>query len=321
MAENAAENGVEFVLDCPVTGMDVKDGKIHAVHTAKGDFEATWVINAAGLHCDEISAMVDECDFKVNPRKGEFYVFSHDTPVKVSHIISSVPSPKTRGVLVIPTVDNNMLVGPTADDVEDKTDAKTTAAGLASIKEQALNMVPGLHFEDTITQFVGVRPARTPEGYDIRFSEKVPGFIGISGVRSTGLTASVGIAGYVVHGMKEAGLELERKEGWKRTRKGIARFAEKTDAEKDALIAADPLYGKIICRCEQVTESEILQAIHRPVGAKTLDAVKRRVRAGMGRCQGGFCSPLVIEIIARELGIPEEEVRKRGAKAFMLSKD
>ena len=294
LAENAAENGVEFVLDCPGTGMDVKDGKIYAVHTPKGDFSATWVINAAGLHCDEISDMVGECDFKINPRKGEFYVFSSDTPVKVSHIISSVPSPKTRGVLVIPTVDNNMLVGPTADDVEDKTDTKTTAGGLASIKAQALNMVPGLHFEDTITQFVGVRAARTPEGYDIRFSEKVKGFIGISGVRSTGLTASIGIATYVVHGMKEAGLELSRKEGWKRTRKGIVRFADATDAEKDALIAENPLYGKIVCRCEQVTEAEIVQAINRPVGAKTIDAIKRRVRAGMGRCQGGFCGPTVI---------------------------
>ena len=181
-------------------------------------------------------------------------------------------------------------------------------------------MVPGLHFEDTITQFVGARPARLPEGYDIRFSEKVKGYVGISGVRSTGLTASVGIAGYIVHGLKEAGLQLERKVGWKRTRKGIIRFAEKSIEEKDALIASDPLYGKIICRCEQVTESEILQAIHRPVGAKTLDAVKRRVRAGMGRCQSGFCSPHVIEIIARELGIPESEVRKRGEKAFMLNK-
>ena len=320
MAENAAENGVQFILDCKVMGMDVSNGKIHKVHTSKDDIEAKWVINAAGLYCDEISKMVDECDFTVHPRKGEFYVFSHDTPVKVSHIISSVPSPKTRGVLVIPTVDNNMLVGPTADDVEDKTDKKTTSEGLASIKTQALKMVPGLHFEDTITQFVGVRPARIPEGYDIRFSEKVKGFIGISGVRSTGLTASVGIAGYVVHGMKEAGLELNRKVGWKRTRKGIIRFADKTNEEKDALIKNDPLYGKIVCRCEQVTESEILQAIHRPVGAKTLDAVKRRVRAGMGRCQSGFCSPIVIEIIARELGIPEEDVRKRGEKAFMLDK-
>ena len=321
MAENAAENGVEFVLDCKVTGMDVSDGKIHKVHTTKGVFEADWNINAAGLHCDEIAKMVDECDFTVHPRKGEFYVLSHDTPVKVSHIISSVPGPKTRGVLVIPTVDNNILVGPTADDVEDKTDRKTTAEGLASIKAQALNMVPGLHFEDTITQFVGARPARLPEGYDIRFSEKVRGYVGISGVRSTGLTASVAIAGYIVHGLKDAGLELERKVGWIRTRQGIIRFADKTDEEKDALIQRDPLYGKIICRCEQVTESEILQAIHRPVGAKTLDAVKRRVRAGMGRCQSGFCSPLVVEILARELGIDESEVRKRGEKAFMLAKD
>ena len=245
-------------------------------------------------------------------------MLSHDTPVKVSHIISSVPSAKTRGVLVIPTVDDNILIGPTADDVEDKQDKKTTKEGLAMVKEQALHMIPGLRFEDTITQFVGVRPARLPEGYDIRFSEKVKGYVGISGVRSTGLTNSLAIAKYISHGLQEHGLELVHKVGFKRTRKGIVRFAGKTDEEKDQLIAADPLYGKIICRCEQVTESEILQAIHRPVGAKTLDAVKRRVRAGMGRCQGGFCGPQVIEILARELGISEDEVRKRGEKAYML---
>ncbi len=317
-AENAAENGVEFVLDCKVTGINVANGKVESVETTKGTIEATWVINAAGLFCDEIAKMVDECDFKVHPRKGEFYVLSHDTPTKVSHIISSVPSPKTRGVLVIPTTDNNVLVGPTADDVEDKTDKKTTAEGLASIKEQALRMIPDLHFEDTITQFVGVRPACDPEGYCFKFSEKAKGYVGISGVRSTGLTASLAIAKYVTHGMHEAGLELVRKTGWIRTRRGIVRFADKTDEEKDALIQKDPLYGRIICRCEQITESEIIQAIHRPVGAKTLDAVKRRVRAGMGRCQSGFCAPYVIDIIARELGISPEEVRKRGEKAFML---
>ena len=319
-AENAAENGVDFLLDCKVTGMDIKDGKIDKVITSKGDIKAKWVINAAGLYCDDIAKMVDECDFTVHPRKGEFFVLSHNTPVKVSHIISSVPSPKTRGVLVIPTVDNNMIVGPTADDVEEKTDRETTAMGLEMVRTQALAMVPGLRFEDTIAQFIGARPTRTPEGYDIRISEKVKGYVGISGIRSTGLTCSPGIAKHVVHEMQAAGLALERKEGWIRTRRGIVRFSDKTDEEKDALIQKDPLYGKIICRCEQVTESEILQAIHRPVGAKTLDAVKRRVRAGMGRCQGGFCSPLVIEIIARELGIAQEEVRKRGEKAFMLTK-
>ena len=320
-AENAAENGVEFLLDCKVLGIDVANGKIEKVCTSKGDIAATWVINAAGMYCDEIAKMVDECDFTIHPRKGEFFVFSHNTPVKVSHIISSVPCAKTRGVLVIPTVDNNMIIGPTADDVEDKTDKMTTREGLDSVRAQALAMIPGLRFEDTVAQFVGARPTRTPEGYNILVSEKARGYVGISGVRSTGLTASLALAKYVAHEMQEAGLVLDRKVGWIRTRRGIVRFSDKTDEEKDALIAADPLYGKIVCRCEQVTESEILQAIRRPVGAKTLDAVKRRVRAGMGRCQGGFCSPLVIEILSRELGIPEEEIRKRGEKAYMMAQD
>lgn len=320
-AENAAENGVEFLLNCKVTDIEVANGKVETVKTTKGDIKAKWVINAAGLFCDEIAKMVDECDFTVHPRKGEFFILSHDTPVKVSHIISSVPSPKTRGVLVVPTCDGNMLIGPTADDREDKEDKKTTREGMDSIRDQALKMIPGLRFEDTITQFVGVRATRTPEGYDIRVSEKAKGYVGISGVRSTGLTASMAIAKYTVHQMHDAGLELERKVGFIRTRKGIVRFADKSDAEKDALIAQDPLYGKIICRCEQITESEIMQAIHRPVGATSLDALKRRVRAGMGRCQGGFCSPLVIEILARELGVSEYEIRKRGGVSYMLEHD
>ncbi len=317
-AENAAENGVEFLLDCKVEGIDVRNGRVERVLTSKGEIAPKWVINCAGLHCDDIARMVDECDFTVHPRKGEFYVLGHDTPVKVKHIISSVPSPKTRGVLVIPTVDDNILVGPTADDVEDKTDKSTTRAGLEEVRTKALAMVPGLHMEDTITQFVGVRPARVPEGYNIVISEKAKGYVGISGVRSTGLTASLALARYVIHGMREAGLVTERKVGWIRERRGIVKFSDKTDAEKDALIASDPLYGKIVCRCEQITEAEILQAIRRPVGAKTMDAVKRRVRAGMGRCQSGFCGPQVIAILARELGISEYEVRKRGHEAFML---
>ena len=319
-AENAAENGVEFLLDCEVTGIETKDGRVRRVLTTKGEIEATWVVNAAGLHCDDIAKMVDECDFSVHPRKGEFYVLGHDTPVKVKHIISSVPTPKTRGVLVIPTTDDNLIVGPTADDVEDKTDRKTTREGLEEVRTKALEMVPGLCFGDTITQFVGARPARVPEGYNILVSEKAKGYVGISGIRSTGLTASMALAKYVIHEMQAAGLELERKSGWIRTRRGIVKFSDKTDAEKDALIAGDPRYGKIVCRCEQITEAEIVQAIHRPVGARTLDAVKRRVRAGMGRCQSGFCGPQVIAIIARELGIPECEVRKRGVAAYMLDR-
>lgn len=318
-AENAVANGVEILLDCQVTGMDVQDGKIDKVITTKGDIKAKWVINCAGLYCDEIAKMVGECDFTVHPRKGQFFVLSKDTPVKVTHTIMSVPTPNSRGTLVIPTVDGNILVGPTAEDLEDKTDKKTTKEGLDFVTKNALALVPGLHMEDTITQFVGLRPAREPEGYNILVSEKVKGYVGISGIRSSGLTVSLGIAKYTIHEMQKAGLELKRKEGFIKRREGIVKFADKSDEEKNRLIETDPLYGRVICRCEQITESEIIQAIRRPVGARTVDAVKRRVRAGMGRCQGGFCSPLVIEILARELGISPQEVRKHSGKSYMLT--
>ncbi len=318
MAENAAENGVEFRLECPVTDIAVADGKIEYVDTPKGRIQADWVINAAGLHCDEIAEMVGLRDFTVHPRRGEFYVLDRNTPVKVKHIIRSVPSGSGHGTLIIPTVDNNVLVGPNAEDIEDKSEKSTTQEGLMSVKEQALELVPGLNFKDTITQFVGLRPARVPEGYDFVISDKVRGYVGISGIRSTGLTSSPGIALHTIDLMKQAGLVLDKKDNFNKYRKGIVSFAGKSDEEMDQLIAADPKYGRIICRCEKITEAEILQAIHRPVGARSVDAVKRRVRAGMGRCQGGFCSPSVIEILARELGISEEDIRKRGGTSFML---
>lgn len=318
MAENAAENGVEFRLECPVTDIAVTDGKIEYVETSKGKIKADWVINAAGLYCDDIADMVGLKDFTVHPRRGEFYVLDRNTSVKVKHIIRSVPGGSGHGTLIIPTVDNNILVGPNAEDIEDKLEKSTTQQGLESVKTQALEMVPGLNFKDTITQFVGLRPAREPEGYDFVISDKVRGYVGISGIRSTGLTSSPGIALHVIDMMQQAGLVLNRKEHFNKYRKGIVSFAGKSDEEMDKLIAADPGYGRIICRCEKITEAEIVQAIHRPVGARSVDAVKRRVRAGMGRCQGGFCSPSVIEILARELGISEEDIRKRGGTSFML---
>lgn len=320
MAENAAENGVEFWLECPVTGMEVRDGKIQYVLTPKGEIQADWVINAAGLYCDEIARMAGVCNFTVHPRRGEFFVLDRDTNVKVSHIIRSIPSGNGHGTLVIPTVDGNILVGPNAEDMDDKEEKATTRQGMASVMEQAKELVPGLNFRDTITQFVGLRPARNPEGYDIIVPDEVKGYVGISGIRSTGLTSSPGIAIHTIRLMQQAGLVLEKNPDFKRERKGIISFADKSDEEMDQLIAADPRYGRIICRCEKITEAEIVQVIHRPVGARSVDAVKRRVRAGMGRCQGGFCSPSVIEILARELGIDEEEVRKRGGSSYMLNR-
>jgi len=317
-AENAAENGVEFLLDCKVLNIKSARGRIETVETTKGDIRVKWVINAAGLYCDDIAKMVGECDFTVHPRKGQFLVLSKDTPVKVRHTIISMPQKKTRGTLVIPTVDGNILIGPTAEDIEDKIDKKTTKEGLDYVIEQARMLVPNLHFEDTIAQFVGLRPVREPEGYNILISDKVKGYVGLSGIRSTGLTGSLGIAKYTIHLMQQAGLILKRKKDFVPVRRGIVSFAEKSDEEKCRLIQQDPRYGKIICRCEQITESEIIQAIRRPVGARTLDAVKRRVRAGMGRCQGGFCSSLVAEILSRELSIPYDEIRKGSGNSYLF---
>ena len=318
-AENAAENGVEFLLDCKVEDITLNaDGSIARVMTSKGEIEATWLINAAGLYSDVIAKMVDECDFSVHPRKGQFYLLDKETPVKVSHIILSIPLPQTRGKLIIPTVDGNILVGPTAEDLDDKTDKKTTREGLEEVAREAKMLVPGLRLEDTITQFVGLRPAREPEGYNILVSSKVPGYVGISGIRSSGLTGSLGIAKYTIQKMREAGLELERKAGFKPRRRGIVDFSSASDDERERLIAGDHRYGHVVCRCETITEAEIVQAIHRPVGARSVDAVKRRVRAGAGRCQGGFCGPQVLEILSRELDLPTDQIRKRGGESFMI---
>lgn len=318
-AENAAENGVDFWLNCRVEDIGrATDGSVAAVLTSRGEIQTSWVINAAGLYCDQIARLVGECDFTVHPRKGQFYLLDKNTPVKVSHIILSIPLPQTRGKLIIPTVDGNILVGPTAEDLEDKNDKKTTREGLEEVAREAKILVPDLRLEDTITQFVGLRPAREPEGYNIVVSTKAPGYVGISGIRSSGLTGSLGLAKYTVEQMRQAGLSLKRRAGFIPRRRGIVNFSSASDEEREKLIALDPRYGRVICRCETITEAEIVQAIHRPLGARSLDAIKRRVRAGSGRCQGGFCGPQVMEILSRELGLPADQISKRGGQSFMI---
>jgi glycerol-3-phosphate dehydrogenase len=312
MAENAAENGADFLLDAEVTDINIENGSIHSVETTKGRIETKCVVNAAALFSDTIAAMVDECDFVVKPRKGQFFIMDKNTPVKVSHVISPIPTPvEGRGKVVLPTSEGNLLLGPTAEDLEDKEDHSATAEGLKEVEESVLSMVPGLHMEDIIHVHCGVRPNKIPEGYRIRLSEKTIGYMEVSGVRSSGVTGSQGIAKHTVKKLFDAQIPfaLERKKDFRYERKGIVSFASASAEKQEALIAGDPKYGNVICRCETVTEAEILEAIRRPVGARTIDAVKRRVRPGMGRCQGGFCGPRIIEILSRELNIPMEEVR------------
>jgi glycerol-3-phosphate dehydrogenase len=309
-AENAYANGVQFQLNTKVTGIQVKDGAVTAVETDQGEFETDCVINAAALHCDDIAAMVGKAEYKVVPRRGQFFILDKNTSCKVSHIILPIPTKITKGKLMTPTIHGNMLVGPTAEDLSDKEDSATTREGLLSIEQDVRKLVPNVNFRDTIKQYSGLRPNRVPEGLHVDTWEDLKGFVNLSGVRSTGLTLSAAMGKYVVERIKDCGFSLVFKENFITKRHGIRFFRDMTTEEQEEAIRNNPLYGNIICRCETVTEAEIMDAIHRPLGARTIDAIKRRTRANTGRCQAGFCGPKCIEILARELQIPVEEVQK-----------
>lgn len=319
LAENAVANGVEFLLNAKVTDIKTENGKIKSVVTTKGEIETSYVINSAGLYCDEIAEMVGKADYKVVARKGQFYILDKKTSCQVERIVLPIPTKITKGKLMCPTIHGNMLVGPTAEDQESKVDKCTSAEGLASIATDVRNLVPNVNLRDTITQYSGLRPNRNPEGLHVDTYEDLYGYINLSGVRSTGLTLSVAMGKYVAQKMLEIGAEMKLKDNFIKTRKGIVKFSEQSREKQDALIKENPLYGNVICRCETITEAEILDAIHRPLGAKSVDAVKRRVRAGMGRCQGGFCGPKVIEILARELGVKETEINKNNVGSYMVT--
>ena len=318
LAENAADNGVHFELATKVIGIEQKDGAVTTVKTDKGDIECKYIINAAGLYCDEIASFVGKNDYYVTPRKGQFYILDKKTSCQVRTIVLPIPTKVTKGKLMCPTIHGNMLVGPTAEDLLDKTDKSTNQEGLDSIAADVRKMIPRVNLRDTITQYCGLRAQRNPEGLNIDMYDDLKGYVNISGVRSTGLTGSVAIAKYVVDRMIEAGMKAEPKTDFIKTRKGTPHFVELSAEEKAALIAKDARYGNVICRCETITEGQICDAINRTLGATTVDGVKRRVRAGMGRCQGGFCGPRVIEIIARELGISPDEVCKNDKGSEML---
>ena len=318
-AENALANGAEFLLNTKVTGLNIQDGKITGVETTAGEIEATYVVNAAGLYCDEVAAMAGKNDYHVNPRKGQFYILDKNTSCKVNHIVLPIPTKLTKGKLMCPTIHGNMLVGPTAEDLTDKADHSTDAAGLESVRTDVARLVPNINFRDTITQYAGLRPNRNPEGLRVDTYDDIAGFVNLSGVRSTGITASAALGRYVAETLTGMGMPVDFNPGFISKRRGITRFHELSREEQDAKIRENPLYGKVICRCETVTEGEIVEAVHAPIPARGMDAVKRRLRAGMGRCQGGFCGPRVIEILARELGVPAAEINKNQGGSFMVT--
>ena len=318
MAENAVANGARFLLSTEVTDIKMEGDRVVGAETTGGYIEAKYIINAAGLFCDDVAAMVGKADYYVNPRKGQFYILDKNTSCKVNHIVLPIPTKLTKGKLMCPTIHGNMLVGPTAEDLTDKYDKSTNAAGLDSIRQDVSKLIPNVNLRDTITQYAGLRANRNPEELRIDTYEDVKNYVNLSGVRSTGLTNSISCGTYVAQLLKDMGAEMVWKEDFIATRKGIPCFHKLSREEQDTLIKENPLYGNIVCRCETITEGEIVDAIHAPIPARSVDAIKRRLRAGMGRCQGGFCGPKVLEILARELGCSTAEIRKNNDKSYMV---
>lgn len=316
-AENAVLNGAEFKLNQNVCGIRREEGYF-AVRTQNETFFAKTLVNAGGIHADEISALAGAERCRIIPCKGEYLLFDKNS-VKPGKTLFPPPSAYGKGVLVTPTVNGNLLIGPSAKNIEDKEDTATSAEAMEQIILNAKRIFPHIPLKDTITQFTGNRAVMESYDFFIRPSEMQKGFIHVAGISSPGLTAAPAIAKYVANLLEQEGLELKENKNFNPERKSIPAFASLSNKERNALIMENPSFGKIVCRCEQITEAEIIKSIRRPLGAATLDGVKRRVRAGMGRCQGNFCSFAILKILSEELKKPLEKITKSGGISFILT--
>lgn len=316
LAENANLNGVDFHLETAVKHIE-KSGDGYQIKTNKGDFEARIVINAAGVFVDEFNNMVSSKKFNIVPRKGEYCLFDKEAGDLVSKTIFQLPTEMGKGVLVTPTVDGNLLLGPNAVDIEDKDGRTTTREGLTEIVGKGRLSVKTLPINKMITSFSGLRAHSALDDFIIGEAEGAENFINAAGIESPGLSSAPAIA-ELVSALVTKKLKPFKKDSFKNKREGIIRFRELNNKDRQKLIEKSASYGRVVCRCEVVTEGEIIDAIRRPVGARTLDAVKRRTRAGMGRCQAGFCSSRILEILSRELNIDTSEVTKFGGASKIL---
>ncbi len=317
-AESAMRNGVQILTECPVTGIEVTKGQVTGVKTPQGLIATKMVINAAGLYADDISRMADDDSFTIAPRKGEYILFDKSAASLINTVIFPAPSKQSKGILVCPTVHGNIFIGPNAQNMNDKNDLATTPFGLNEIITGAKKLVPTLPLNASITEFSGLRAVANDGDFIIRPSKITIGLIHAAGIQSPGLTSAPAIAELVAENLTECGFSLTPKQNFLATNKAKVIFRDLTNEQKQTLISKNPLYGRVICRCETITEGEILDAIHAPCGAKTVDGVKRRTRAGMGRCQGGFCGPRVTTILARELQVPITEIRKEKAASYLF---
>jgi len=318
MAETAASGGADIRTETEVLDIECA-GDHYRVTTNRGEISARFVVNASGVFADRIHDMVTDPAFSIVPVRGEYLLMDKEQGSLVMRTIFQCPTTAGKGVLVTPTVHGNLLVGPTSEPVDDRADFATTALGMEQVRTMAAKSVPDLDFRNTIRNFAGLRAAGVAShDFVIGFAPGHPRFLDVAAIQSPGLSSAPAIAVDAVRMLREAGLATADRANYTDVRRRI-RFGKLQVEEKNALIAKDPRYGRVICRCETVTEGEIVDAIHRPVGPCSPDAVKRRCGAGMGRCQGGFCGPRVLEILARELEIDPVHVPQDRSGGFQLT--
>jgi glycerol-3-phosphate dehydrogenase len=316
LVESARKNGVKVLTEFKVTRGSF-DGEQWRVSAEDGrTLKASYVVNAAGLFADEVSRAFGAEGFSILPRKGEYFLLDRSSPACPSRVLFPVPSHNSKGVLVIPTVEGTVLVGPTATDIQDKSDLSTTAEELEKIFDYAKRLVPRISQSDVITSFAGLRPVLRDEDFFIDFSKTVPKLVHVAGIQSPGLTASPAVGEYVKDLLKKEGLPLVERKDFDPFIERVPRLREIGAWEAEALIRADSGYGNIVCRCEKVSEAEIVAAVRR--GHTTLDGIKYFTRAGMGRCQGGFCTSRILRILMRETGLSCEHITKKGKNSYLL---
>lgn len=313
---NAMDNGADLKCNfevCAIKGSH--DG--YEILSKETSVKTKYIVNAAGLYSDKIAKMIGDNSFEITPRRGEYILLDKECGNIVSHTIFRTPTKAGKGILVSPTVDGNLLTGPTSVDIQDKEDKKTTAAGFESIIKEANENVDGIPYGKTITSFCGLRAAGSTGDFIINSPKER--FINAAGIESPGLSASPAIAEMICEMLQKQGLILDKKDTYNPIRKPMHAFREASIDEKNKIIKENKAFGRIICRCEMVTEGEILEAIRTNPKATDLDGVKRRTRAQMGRCQGGFCSPYIIELLAKELNVSVESITKCGGASKLIT--
>lgn len=317
MCEVAAKNGCDFHLENQVTEIENKTD-FFEISTDKKKIQAKYIVNAAGVFSDKICAMAGECNFSIHPSKGQYYLLDKNQGELLNHVVFQCPTKRGKGVLISPTTAGNLIVGPNAEIENSPEDLATTRKELDYVAETALNTTDKINFRENVRNFAGLRAVSTRNDFIIEPASFSSRFINAAGIKSPGLSAGPAIGEYILELLEQSGLVMEAKENFADSREYIV-FNELSNEEKKRLIKENPAFGNIVCRCNTITEGEILQALHSPLPPKTLDGVKRRAGTGMGRCQGGFCSPRVHELISRELGIPLEEVEQDKKGSYIVT--